>query len=183
MLHIVKKIWSPLRKLFAPLVSQAGYRPDRTSHKNHNETSPSLWDKQVNLLRDDRGIPYVYIISSFAWSSERGCMGAWTPWIWKFENCLSLSFKFVKQNLTVVCTLENAYNHPLENAFQIYHFATPYLCLCNNTIVFNIPNHFEPEREQKTSDAWSQRRRLKLQFRLHTPALGSCSLQHKKCTC
>jgi len=47
--------------------------------------------------------------------------------------------------------------------------------------VFNIPNHFEPQREQKTSDAWSQR--LQFQFRLHTPALGYCNLQHKKCTC
>jgi len=26
-LHIVQKIWAPFRKLFAPLVSQAGYGP------------------------------------------------------------------------------------------------------------------------------------------------------------
>jgi len=38
----------------------------------------SLEGKQVNSLRDERGLSYVYIISSFSWLFEWGAWGPWT---------------------------------------------------------------------------------------------------------
>jgi len=42
--------------------------------------SPSFWDKWVNLLRDECGLPYVYIILLICMSVRRGLQeGLWLP--------------------------------------------------------------------------------------------------------
>ena len=50
----------------------------------------SLEGKRVNILRDESGLSYVYIISSFSWLFEGGGGLDWTPQILKFENIFFL---------------------------------------------------------------------------------------------
>jgi len=41
--------------------------------------SPGLWGKRVNLLRDERGLPYVYIVILFGMGVGKGAQGTLDP--------------------------------------------------------------------------------------------------------
>jgi len=125
--------------------------------------SPGLWGKRVNLLRDERGLPYVYIVILVYTGMGRGGQGDWLNFeIWKM-----FVFQFRVGKIKFIhCwpPWKNAYNHHLEKAtivplpcknpsdaearlcvdlgflnffahIPIYHFATLHPCWCNNTSV------------------------------------------------
>ena len=60
-----------------------------------------LWDKRVNLLRDELGLPYVYKITLVCMEVRRGCRGPWISRILKLKKYFLLVSIWWKR-LTIV---------------------------------------------------------------------------------